>query len=160
MSIGEKLLSLPQHELWPLAGLAADVTVDSTIAAAERIAQAALPLAERSELLGALALLAGLRIPRGAVLAALRRSLMLQDIIRESSFAQDLIEEGKTEGKVEGQREMAREMARLALQGRYGPLADELVAAVNTADDATLRALVEHLTTDAMSDVRARLGLT
>jgi len=156
VSIGEKLLSLPQHELWPLAGLAADVTVDSTIAAAERIAQAALPLAERSELLGALALLAGLRIPRGAVLAALRRSLMLQDIIRESSFAQDLIEEGKTEGKVEGQREMAREMARLALQGRYGPLTDELVA----ADDATLRALVEHLTTDAMSDVRARLGLT
>lgn len=77
---------------------------------------------------------------------------MLQDIIRESSFAQDLIEEG--------QHEMAREMARLALQGRYGPLADELVAAVNAADDATLRALVEHLTTDAMSDVRARLGLT
>jgi predicted transposase YdaD len=152
LSIGEKLLSLPQHELWPLAGLAADVTVDSTIAAAERIAQAALPLAERSELLGALALLAGLRIPRGAVLAALRRSLMLQDIIRESTFAQDLIEEGKVEGQ--------REMARLALQGRYGPLADELVAAVNAADDATLRALVEHITTDAMSDVRARLGLT
>ena len=152
MSIGEKLLSLPQHELWPLAGLAADVTVDSTIAAAERIAQAALPLAERSELLGALALLAGLRIPRGAVLTALRRSLMLQDIIRESSFAQDLIEEGKVEGQ--------RQMARLALQGRYGPLADELVAAVNAADDATLRALVEHLTTDTMSDVRARLGLT
>jgi hypothetical protein len=152
LSIGEKLLSLPQHELWPLAGLAADVTVDSTIAAAERIAQAALPLAERSELLGALALLAGLRVPRGAVLTALRRSLMLQDIIRESTFAQDLIEEGKVEGQ--------RQMARLALQGRYGPLADELVAAVNAADDATLRALVEHLTTDAMSDVRARLGLT
>jgi len=138
--------------LWPLAGLAADVTVDSTIAVAERIAQAALPLAERSELLGALALLAGLQIPRSAVLTALRRSLMLQDIIRESTFAQDLIEEG--------QHEMARERARLALQGRYGPLADELVAAVNAADDATLRALVEHLTTDAMSDVRARLGLT
>jgi hypothetical protein len=138
--------------LWPLAGLAADVTVDSTIAVAERIAQAALPLAERSELLGALALLAGLQVPRSAVLTALRRSLMLQDIIRESTFAQDLIEEG--------QHEMAREMARLALQGRYGPLADELVAAVNAADDATLRALVEHLTTDAMSDVRARLGLT
>ncbi|HZC76805.1 MAG TPA: hypothetical protein VE258_03610 [Ktedonobacterales bacterium] len=85
---------------------------------------------------------------------------MLQDIIRESSFAQDLIEEGKVEGKAEGQHEMVREMARLALQGRYGPLADELVAAVNAADDATLRALVEHLTTDAMSDVRARLGLT
>ena len=152
MSIGEKLLSLPQHELWPLAGLAADVTVDSTIAVAERIAQAALPLAERSELLGALALVAGLRVPRGAVLTALRRSLMLQDIIRESTFAQDLIEEGKVEGQ--------REMARLALQGRYGPLADELVAAVNAADDATLRALVEHLTTDAMSDVQARLGLT
>lgn len=138
--------------MWPLAGLAADVTVDSTIAVAERIAQAALPLAERSELLGALALLAGLQIPRSAVLTALRRSLMLQDIIRESTFAQDLIEEG--------QHEMARERARLALQGRYGPLADELVAAVNAADDATLRALVEHLTTDAMSDVRARLGLT
>jgi len=152
LSIGEKLLSLPQHELWPLAGLAADVTVDSTIAVAERIAQAALPLAERSELLGALALVAGLRVPRGAVLTALRRSLMLQDIIRESTFAQDLIEEGKVEGQ--------REMARLALQGRYGPLADELVAAVNAADDATLRALVEHLTTDAMSDVQARLGLT
>jgi predicted transposase YdaD len=148
----EQVLSLPQHELWPLAGLAADVTVDSTIAAAERIAQAALPLAERSELLGALALLAGLRVPRGAVLTALRRSLMLQDIIRESTFAQDLIEEGKVEGQ--------RQMARLALQGRYGPLADELVAAVNAADDATLRALVEHLTTDTMSDVRARLGLT
>src|SRR5439155_669439 len=39
------------------------------------------------------------------------------------------------------------------------PLSDDVVAALRTADEATLRAIGEHIMTDSLEQVRGRLGL-
>lgn len=66
----ELVLGTNYYTLWPLAALMADVTVESTVALAQRIAQTPLPRHERSELTGLLTLLAGMRLPRQAILEA------------------------------------------------------------------------------------------
>ncbi|MGH2487540.1 MAG: hypothetical protein ACRDHE_16180 [Ktedonobacterales bacterium] len=53
-----------------------------------------------------------------------------------------------------------RDLARVALQGRYGsPLDIAIVAALATADEATLNDILFHLTTDVLIDLRRRLGI-
>jgi hypothetical protein len=72
---------------------------------------------------------------------------LCQTLVPSVSF----FEEGKTEG--------ARRMARLALEGRFGPLAEDMLAALRSADEITLTAVASHLTSDALQQVQARLGL-
>ena len=55
---------------------------------------------------------------------------------------------------------MAREMAQLALEGRFGTLDEEMLAALRAADEAMLKALVAHITSDTPEQIRARLGLS
>ena len=77
---------------------------------------------------------------------------MIDDLIKESGLADEWI--------AEGERRMARRMARIALEGRFGPLSDDLLAALQKADEATLRELVGHVSTETPEQVRARLGLS
>ena len=122
---------------------------------AGRLGRAPVPADERRELLGLAAGLAGLRLPREAVLQALRRDPMIRDILRDSSVAQGWFQEGLQEGRQEGQRELVR----LALEDRFGAVDPEVRAALATADVATLRALLAHLAADTPAQVRRRLGL-
>ncbi len=93
---------------------------------------------------------------------------MIKDIWEESSFADAaydifhdrLIAEGEAKGEAKGEATATREMARLALEGRYGALSDDLVTALASADPAACRAIVAHLTTDTLEQVRERLELT
>jgi predicted transposase YdaD len=92
---------------------------------------------------------------------------MIEDLFRESGLAEVLIEEGKQEGRQEGRQEGeekgkqegARLMAQVALEGQFGPLGEELAAAVQRADVPTLQDMVAHLPTESLEQVRARLGL-
>jgi hypothetical protein len=164
----ESVIETPYYDLWPLAGLMADVSVETTLAVAERIAAAPLPRHERSELTGLLTLLAGMRLSRVTLLEAIGRNGMIKDIWEESSFADAaydifhdrLIAEGEAKGEAKGEATATREMARLALEGRYGALSDDLVTALASADPAACRAIVAHLTTDTLEQVRERLELT
>jgi len=168
----EAVIETAYYDLWPLAGLMAGVTVETTLAVAERIAAAPLPRHERSELTGLLTLLAGLRLSRKTLLEAIGRNTMIKDIWEESSFADAaydifhdrLVAEGKAVGeamgRAEGEATAARELAQLALEGRYGALSDDLVTTLASADPAACRAIVAHLTTDTLEQVRERLGLT
>jgi predicted transposase YdaD len=151
----EAVLDAGEPRLWPLAPLLAGATVATTAAVAERLAGVALPLAERRELLGLLGVLAGLQLPSEVVVQALRRNPMIRDIIRESSFAQLLLEEGRQEGRQEGQRETVR----LLLESRFGPLEPSVLSALEAADEPVLQGLVAHLATDTWSEISARLGL-
>jgi hypothetical protein len=144
----EHVLGTPHYALWPLASLMAQVTAESTLAVAERIVQAPLPDEERRELTGLLLVLAGIRLSPMAVLDVLRRNRMIDDLLKDDSVAQILIEEGE------------RRMAQVALEGRFGTVSEDLLTALRTADEATLRALVSHVATDSLEQVRARLGLT
>jgi predicted transposase YdaD len=119
-------------------------TPESTIAAAER--------------------LAGLRLPRGALLAALKESPMIDELLRESSIIQAFIEEGEAQGeargKAEGEAAGERKMAQIAVEGRFGPLGEEAVAALGRVDEATLREVVAQSAMLTLEQVRARLGLS
>lgn len=130
-----------------MAGATADTTVDI----AERIAQAPVSVPERDELTRLLVLLAGLRVPRAMLREAFRRILMLGDLWQESSLAgalEDLARE----------RAMGR-MLQVVLEGRFGPLSEDIVATLNMADEATLWVIGAHAGTDTLEQVRARLGL-
>ena len=80
---------------------------------------------------------------------------MLDEIFEESSVAQYLMEKGQETGR----RQMALDMARMALESRFGMLAEDLLAALNTADEAALRDVVAHIGTDSLEQARARLGI-
>lgn len=80
---------------------------------------------------------------------------MIDELLRESGIIQEFIEQGRTEGE--------REMALVALEGRFGPLSEDVRATVATANEAAneaaLRELMAHLTTASLEQVRARLNL-
>lgn len=84
---------------------------------------------------------------------------MIKDIWNESSFAGAAYDLFRPELVAEGLAEGMREIAQVGLEGRYGTLDADIIAALATADEATCRAIVAHLTTDTMEAVRQRLGL-
>jgi hypothetical protein len=73
-------------------------------------------------------------------------------VSKESSYAHYLLQRGREEGQ--------RQMARLVLEGRFGSLTADLLAALNTADTSILKELVAHVSTDSLEQVRQRLGIS
>ena len=150
----ERVLNSPSYALWPLAPLLAGATDETTVAVAERLAAVDAPRQERGDLIGLLVGLAGLRRAGAAyetLVTLMRRHAMLDELLRESSMAEMFIKEGREEG--------GRQMAQVALEGRFGTLPADLLAALGKSDEGTLREVVAHIATDALEQVRARLGL-
>lgn len=147
----ERVLGTAQYALWPLVSVMADVTPQTTLVVAERLVNVPASRQARSDLIGLLAALAGLRLPQASVLEALRRNPMIHDLLNESSVADAFIEEGE--------RRMARRMAQAALEGRFGRLSQEMQASVNAADELVLQEIVAHVATETLEQVRGRLGL-
>lgn len=77
---------------------------------------------------------------------------MVNELWQHSSVAQGLKEEGREEERAE-----AREIARIALESRFGMLGDDVLAAIQRADEPTLKAVVACKT---LEDVQTRLGLS
>ena len=150
------VLDRPYPALWPLAGMMQGMTPESVVEVAEQITEAALAQEQQSEFIGQLVVLAGVQLEEEAVRAALRRHPMIDELWNASSVAQALREEGREEGRAEGRMAEAREMARVALESRFGPLAEDMLAAIGHADEPTLKAAVACKT---LEQVRARLGL-
>ena len=121
--------------------------METTLAVAERLAATQAPRQEKGDLIGLLAGLAGVSMARERLMAALRSNPMIDELLRESSLAELFIEEGE------------RRMARVALQGRFGALPEDVLAALQRAHEATLQELVAHITTETLEQVRERLGL-
>jgi len=101
----------------------------------------------------------GLTADPTAMVAALRRRPIIENLLRESGMARLWRQAGKGKGRQEGERERAQQMARVAMEGKFGPLSAALVGAMERADAATLEAVVTRLTTETLEQVRARLGL-
>ncbi len=145
------MLASATYDLWPLAALMGDATLDGAVAVAGRIAAAPLPEHERSELAALLVALSDLRLERGALREALRRIPMIDDILEQSSLSEEYLLKGIAQGE--------RRMAQAALEGRFGALDADLLAALGAADEATLAALMAHIATDTLERVRSRLSL-
>ncbi len=140
------------YALWPLSSLMAGATIETAVEVAHRLAAAPIPRKERSELIGLLTDLGGVSLPLQALLTALRESPMIDDLLEESPVAQYFREEALKEG--------AQHLAILALEGRFGPLADDMRAAIQHADQAALEGVVSHVATESLGQLRARLGLS
>ncbi|HEX8032544.1 MAG TPA: hypothetical protein VF510_01790 [Ktedonobacterales bacterium] len=148
----ELVLDTHYYQLWPLASLMANITPTSAVAVAERLADAPLPRAERSDLIGLLITLAGVRLGKVDLVAALRGNLMLDDLLKESNIGEVMHDLA-----VERDR---REALRLVLEGRFGTLPDDMIAAMNQRDGDALAELLRHAGTDTLEQMRARLGLS
>lgn len=161
----ERVLATDNYDLWPLAVLMKDATLESSVAAVEQIAQKTeLAAAERSELINLAEVFSTLRLGRGKLREALRGLKVIDDLLKESAYIQEALAEGeakgKAEGKAEGELQATRTLTQLALEGRFGaPLSDDLVAALQAADVAPLREIIHDIATETLADARARLGL-
>ncbi len=170
----DPVLATQNYALWPLAGLMANVTAESTFAVAERIAAAPLSRHQQSEFTGLLVLLAGTRIDRDLILQLLGRRKVIDDIIKESSFYQILTEWGREEGLVKGVAEglqqglqqgieqgieqgklaAERQLACDALSEHFGDVGAEVLDRVNAlSDTALLRRII--LKTEEFPDIAA-----
>jgi hypothetical protein len=115
--------------------------------AMERVRQEA-PSDQANELASLLAVFIDRVQGTQAALAILRRFNMSSDILRESGLVKPILDQS------------ARRMAIAALKLRFDPLPEDVVAAVNAADEATLQELVEHAANESLELLRARLGLS
>jgi hypothetical protein len=147
----ERALDADEPALWPLAALMAGTTVERTVEVATRIADTAAPLEERRELTGLLVTLNGLRLPRSELFAAVRGNAMINELLRESSVAEEFIEQGREEG--------LRDAVRLLLESRFATLDQRVLETLARADRATLEQVLLHAATDTLEQLRSRLGL-
>jgi hypothetical protein len=128
------------------------VTVAGVISVGERIAAAPVARQEQIDLTSLLVTLAGLRLPRTAIMEALRRNTMIDELLRESSVARLFIDEGRTEG--------LRESVRIVVAGRFGAPDAQLQRAIEQADRATLETVLAHIGSDTLEQARSRFGLS
>lgn len=147
----QRILRTSEYALWPLASLAEGASVESTLAIVDQIAVAPIPPSERSELTWLLVLLAGIRLPQRELLAALRRKDMIEDLWKESSLAGALEERAKEHGMAE--------VLQAVLESRFGPVSEDVLAALDQMDGDTLREIGTHIAVDSLAQIRARLGL-
>jgi len=168
----EQLLQTEHYMLWPLAGvMGKEVSSETFGKVAQEIIHTPLPRPQIADLIGGLTAIGGLRLSKEALAEALRRNPMFEDILKESSFKDvmaDLLRpelEAQLRPELEAQlrpeleAEGMRKFAQAALEARFGPLEADIQAALNTADEATLKALAAHISTDSLEEMRARLGL-
>jgi hypothetical protein len=159
----ERVLETPYYDLWPLAALMADVTAQSVVDVAERIAGAPVTSGERDELAKSLVLFAGMSLPTEAVREAVRRAHMALNLWEHSNLKEvlaemlneQLIEESREAGREEGMRESIR----LVLAARFGPLDEAMSGAIQRADEAALKDLLPHAATDTEEQLRQRLSV-
>lgn len=149
----ERVLETPYPPLWPLAGVIGEGTVEAVLQAVEQIAATSLPREERSELAALLALLAGIRQPRGTISEALGRNAVLNELVRESSVIADWLDEGRAEGRVEG----LRAAVHVTMAGRFGSVTEQLQAAIANASEAALEAALAHIAGDTQEELLSRL---
>lgn len=171
----EQLLETTFYDIWPFAALMRQqVTLEYEIELAKRVAQAPVEREHIGDIMQRLGILAGVRLSKSdsKKLAERINAIMNEEILKESTYIQALIEkwepeilarreaEGKAEGKAEGMREMAQRMAKRALESKFGTLSDDLLAALEAASPETLEDIAAHISTDTLEQARSRLGLS
>lgn len=155
----ELVLHSAHDTLWPLAGIMGRASVDQLDKVAEHIIEAPLPRQRQGDLVSLLLDIAGLRLKRADVLEVIRRHPIMNDLINESSFTEVIEELRGPKWKEEGRLTGMREMAQGVLESRFVTVPADVLAALNTADEATLRALIPAISTESLEEVRTRLGL-
>ena len=120
------------------------------------------PADEAASLGALLAILLGhVRNDKTLALDLYRRFFManLDNFVRDNPVLHDvwveMTEKGKAEGRVEGMRLALQRM----LAARFGPLSEDMLAALQAADLPLLDHIADYAAIDALEQVRLRLGL-
>jgi predicted transposase YdaD len=125
-------------------------TMESVGVAATQI-QALPDPVERGSAINYLVLFAIRQFGRDVVLAYFKENAMLDTFVTQSEWYQEILQRGEERG--------AQRMAQRALEGRFGTVPQDVLDALVQADETTLEAIVLHITTDTIEQVRERLGL-
>jgi predicted transposase YdaD len=158
-----------------------DTSIEAAQTVAAQIAAADLPRHKRGELTGLLILLSGLRLRTSDLEALVRSNLMLEELLKESTFAEAFrnlyhdeltaegreegLAEGREEGLAEGRAEQARAAIKTVLTARFGALDAALIAAIDQLDQrdqrdpTTLNDLLAACATEPLERIRERLGV-
>ncbi|HEV7215126.1 MAG TPA: hypothetical protein VGP33_08355, partial [Chloroflexota bacterium] len=155
----EAALARPEPAPWPLAALMSGANEAMILEVAERIARTYLPLAERGELTGLLAVLAGMRLPPGAVANMVRRSPMLRELVRELGVAEIFEPEAAARGESRCVVAGMRELVQTRLERRFGVLRADELAALEAADAPLLRQVAVQVLDAGRAEIRRLLGL-
>jgi hypothetical protein len=122
--------------------------------AAEAVKERASP-ADVSELESLLAVFGTRTFGADEMRALMRRIFMSTEIIETSALYQEWIQKGRAEGRAEG----VREAALVLLRARFGEVAADLEQVIGAADADSLDTMIPGFATDALPEIRARLGL-
>lgn len=146
----EDWLASGQTSLLIFTALLKDASLASVDEAIETISQVPDPV-ERANALNYLILFAMRKFGAAIIADHIRGNEMLDNYIAQSEWYQIILERGEQRGK--------QNMAQRALEGRFGTVDADILAALAQADESTLEAIVLHITTDTIEQVRERLGL-
>ncbi|SRR5579875_1511327 len=153
----EQVSKTPHPWLWPLAGLLAEATPETTGETLDRLDATDLPQDERRELEQSTILLATLRFPWEAIMFNLRRNPMLDEILAESSLLPYLQQQAELQGRAEGEAHGLRKGVQTALIARFGALDTATEAAIDRASRDACLAVLANLMTETLEQARARL---
>jgi predicted transposase YdaD len=163
----EEWLRSGQTSLLIFKALLKDATLASVDAAIATLRQVSDPV-ERANALNYMILFAMRRFGEDIIAQHIKENPMLDEYITQSEWYQYILRRGKREGEQIGEQRgekigeqrAAQRMAQRALEGRFGTVPEDILAALPQADEAALEAIVLHITTDTLDQVRERLGLT
>ncbi|HEU5368276.1 MAG TPA: hypothetical protein VFU69_07420, partial [Ktedonobacterales bacterium] len=87
-----------------------------------------------------------------------------EDATREATekareAAEKAAQEAAEKAREAATREAKIDATRIALEGRFGALSEDMGQALNTAGEPTLTAILAHISSDTLAQVRERLGL-
>lgn len=139
-------------------------TLQTIERAAERV-KARVSEADALELDTLLAIFGARFVGNAPMLAMIRRFFMSTEILETSPLYHELMRkatehgmaQGIEQGAEQGMAQGMREAVLAVLRDRFGELAPELVAAINSAGVGQLRALLTHAGTEPLEQLAARL---
>jgi hypothetical protein len=149
--------------LLPLLPFTKGATPAMIEAAMQQVKEEA-PAEQVKPLAGLLGLFASRFYGQDLVLNLFRRLFMSTEFLQEFPLFNTMMAEaeakGEARGEARGEAKGLREGARLSLEDRFGgALSAEVQRALDQADEATLKAVLAHIATDSLEQLRARLGL-
>lgn len=153
----ERLLDARLPGILPLVPLTQNARLEDAEEAMRRLTLEE-PADEAAALGALLAILLGhMRSDKTLALVLYRRFFManLDNFVRDNPVLHDVWVEMTTKGRVEGKRETIQQV----LEGRFGPLSEEMLLALQAADLPRLDHIAAYAGTDTLEQVRLRLGL-
>lgn len=157
----QALLTAGLPGILPLVPLTRGATEADAAAAMQQLKQETPP--EEAMSLGALLgiLLSHVRDDKSLARQLFERFFMadVDTFIETNPLLHDVWEKMVAKGEAQGEVKGMRALLQQVIEGRFGPLSQEMVNAINALDATQLSEVAPYAGTDSLEELRARLGL-